>query len=274
MKQFLIKNNWWFYFILTFLISWPVWALGNTILPKDLTTITLIIGAFGPFLAAIIIIKATGGRSEFANWFKITFNFKINAVWYLLGGIVLPFLIAAGHHLIYLAFGGKSGIVFNSDWLTYFAYLFSTTLLTGGNEEPGWRGYITPVLMNRFNILLAHVIIGTGWALWHLPLYLFGNWGGDDQPFIWLVIYCIPLSMILTWLYYKSRKSIIPVMLLHAGTNVVFRYFPMETKIFDSVNDEFTVIKTIVYWLFAVIILIISKGTLGYKKQELDRPYN
>jgi len=74
--------------------------------------------------------------------------------------------------------------------------------------------------------------------------------------------------MILTWLYYKSKKSIIPVMLLHAGTNVVFRYFPMETRIFENINDEFTVIKTIVYWLFAIILLIISKGTLGYRKKS------
>jgi membrane protease YdiL (CAAX protease family) len=274
MKEFLIKNNWWFYFILTFLISWPVWALGNTILPKDLTTITLIIGAFGPFLAATIIINVTEGRSELNKWFKTTFNFRISFTWYIMGAILLPFSLGVIHHVIYLILGGKSGIKFDLDWLTYFAYLIPTALLTGGNEEPGWRGYITPVLMSRFNILVVHVIIGTGWALWHLPLYFFRNWGGNDQPFIWLVIYCIPLSMILTWLYYKSRKSIIPVMLLHAGTNVVFRYFPMETKIFDSVNDEFTVIKTIVYWFFAVIILIISKGTLGYKKQELDRPYN
>jgi len=73
--------------------------------------------------------------------------------------------------------------------------------------------------------------------------------------------------MILTWLYNKSKQSVIPVMLLHAGTNVVFRYFPMETGVFDSVSDEFTVIKTIVYCLFATIFLIISKGTLGYEKE-------
>lgn len=274
MENFFTKNSWWFYFILTFIISWPIWILGNILLPKDLLNITLIIGAFGPLLAAIIILKFTGGTVGLKNWLKTTFNFRVHVIWYLLGAIFLPFLFGAIHHFIYLSLGGESGFKLNLDWLTYFAYLISTTLLTGGNEEPGWRGYITPILMNRFNILLVQVIVGTGWALWHLPLYLFGDWGGKDQPFIWLVIYCIPLSMILTWLYYKSNKSIIPVMLLHAGTNVVFRYFPMETSIFDSVNDEFTVIKTIVYWLFAVIVLIVSKGTLGYDKQGPVRRIN
>ena len=159
-------------------------------------------------------------------------------------------------------------LVFSADWLAYFAYLISTTLLTGGNEEPGWRGYITPVLTDRFHPVVVCSVVGIGWAVWHLPMYLLEGWGGNDQPFVWLLIYCIPLSMILTWLYYKSKRSIIPVMLLHAGTNVVFRFFPMEIKIFDSVSDEFTVIKTIVYWIFAILILIISKGSLGYEKDK------
>lgn len=266
MKKNFITKSWWFYFILTYLISWPIWILGKILLPENLTTITLIIGAFGPFISALIILRITGGASGLKDWLKINFNFRINTIWYLLGGIILPFLIAAVHHLVYLGFGGKSGIVLSPDWLIYFIYLFSTTLLTGGNEEPGWRGYITPVLMERFHPVIVCTIVGIGWAVWHLPMYFLGTWGGSDQPFIWLLIYCIPLSMILTWLYYKSKKSIIPVMLLHAGTNVVFRYFPMETKVFDSVADEFTVIKTIVYCLFAIILLIISKRSLGYEK--------
>ena len=267
MKKFLNDNNWWFYFVLTFLISWPVWAFGKAFLPGKLTIITTIIGAFGPLISAIVLIRINAGREGLKDWLKTNFNFRVNIIWYLLGGIILPFLIAGVHHLIYLSLGGRSGISFSGDWLAYFVFLISTTLLTGGNEEPGWRGYITPVLMERFHPLIACTIVGIGWAVWHTPMYFLEGWGGNDQPFIWLLIYCIPLSMILTWLYYKSKQSVIPVMLLHAGTNVVFQYFPMETKVFDFVSDEFTVIKTIVYGLFAIIILIISKGTLGYERK-------
>ena len=124
--------------------------------------------------------------------------------------------------------------------------------------------------MKRFHPLIVCTLVGIGWAVWHLPMYIFVGWGGNDQTFIWLLIYCIPLSMIFAWLYYKSKRSIIPVMLLHAGTNVVFMYFPMESRIFDSVDDEFTLIKTIVYFLFAVILLITTKGSLGYKNLITD----
>jgi membrane protease YdiL (CAAX protease family) len=265
MKKFISDNDWWLYFVLTCVISWPIWVLGKILLPERLRTITLILGAFGPLIVSIIILRITVDGSGLRNWFKTTFNFRINLLWYLLAGIIMPFLIAGVHHIIYLLLGGKSGLDLSPDWFIYFIYLISTTLLTGGNEEPGWRGYITPVLLDRFHPIIVCTIVGFGWAVWHLPMYFLEGWGGSDQPFVWLLVYCIPLSMILTWLYYKS-KSIIPVMLLHAGTNVVFQYFPMETRIFDSISDEFTVIKTIVYWVFAIILLIISKGSLGYKK--------
>lgn len=266
MKTFLQKNNWWAYFILTYLISWPVWIAGKALLPDNLINVTLIMGAFGPFTAALIMLRITGDVPGLKNWLRTIFSFKVNFMWYLAGGIIMPFLFAAVHHAIYLLLGGKSGLEFSAEWLSYFAYLVSTTLLTGGNEEPGWRGYVTPVIMQRFSPLIACTITGIGWAAWHLPMYFLIGWGGNDQPFVWLLIYCIPLSMILTWLFYKSKESIIPVMLLHAGTNVVFNYFPMQTEVFESVSDEFTVIKTIVYWLFALILIVSTKGTLGFRK--------
>lgn len=74
--------------------------------------------------------------------------------------------------------------------------------------------------MNKF-------LSNNNWWFYFILTYLISwpGWGVNDQPFVWLLIYCIPLSVILTWLYYRSGGSIIPVMLLHAGTNVVFRYF-------------------------------------------------
>ena len=270
MKQFLLKHNWWFYFVLTFAITWSIWAIGNSILPEELFTIALVVGAFGPFLSALIIIRISRGKAILRNWLRNMFNFRIHVSWYLLGGILFPFFIAALHHLIYVLLGGESGMELSTDWLLYIAYLIPTAILSGGNEELGWRGYITPVLLQRFNIFLVHLIVGISWALWHLLLYLQGYWSSDQQSFVWLVIYCVPLSMIMTWLYYKSKRSIIPVMLMHAGSNVVFRYFPMNTQIFDSVEDEFSIIKTIIYVTIAIILLISTKGKLGYKKEEIE----
>lgn len=265
MKEFIKKNTDWSFFVLAFSLSWLIWFVGNLILPKNLKILALLIGGFGPFAAAMLMVRFSAGRPALIAWLKSTFNFHIHVIWYLLGAMVLPFAIASVHHLLYIILGGKSGVNFNLQWLSYLGYLIPTTLLSGGNEEPGWRGYITPVLLQRLHPIVANVIVGVFWALWHLPLYFLQGWGGNNQPFIWLVLYAIPLSMILTWLYYRSKTSIIPVMLLHAGTNVVFQYFPMQTRIFPTLADEFTVIKTAVYAIFAMVLLIATKGRLGYQ---------
>lgn len=59
-------------------------------------------------------------------------------------------------------------------------------------------------------------------------------------------------------------------MLMHAGSNVVSRYFPLNTQIFESVEDEFTIIKTFVYWSIAILLLIFTKGSLGYTKEKIE----
>jgi len=119
MKRFLLNNNWWIYFILTFLISWSIWIIGNKILPQDLRTINLIIGAFGPFGSAIIITGISKGKSNLKDWIRTIFNFRINIIWYLLGGIAFPFIIAIIHHLFYITLGGQSGTDLSLEWLLY-----------------------------------------------------------------------------------------------------------------------------------------------------------
>lgn len=262
MKEY-IRSNWWIYFFITYLISWSIWAAGFNFMPDYLITATTILGAFGPMVSALILLKLSDDKYELKSWMNSRFNIKINYIWYLLGGIIIPISIAIIHHLIYLMLGGKSGIVISTEWFGYFIFLITTSLLSGGNEEPGWRGYITPILMNKYNPIIANVIVGIFWALWHIPLYLQNGWSGSQQPLIWLILYAVPLSIILTWLFYKSRLSIVPVMLLHAGTNVVFKYFPMQSRVFNSIEDEFTIIKTIVYWLIAIVIIIFTKGKIN-----------
>jgi len=37
MKKFLSGNKWWFFFLLTYLISWPIWGMAREIQPENLT---------------------------------------------------------------------------------------------------------------------------------------------------------------------------------------------------------------------------------------------
>jgi hypothetical protein len=60
-------------------------------------------------------------------------------------------------------------------------------------------------------------------------------------------------------------------MLLHAGTNIVFDFFPRTSVIFSSADLDFNVFKAIAYWLVALIIIVITKGKLVRNIEYLDR---
>jgi membrane protease YdiL (CAAX protease family) len=259
----------WLFFGLAMLFSWAIWILMILFVPETAQLPLLLLGGFGPFMSTIIVIRVIDGKTALKQWLKETFRVRIGLRWYLVGGLFLPFGIALLHHLFYILAGGQSAFRLDQIWRIYIVSLISTTLLGGGYEEPGWRGFATPRLMKRFHPILANVIVSLFWVIWHIPLY-FGNWSGKGQPLLWFFIYAIGLSIILTWLYFKSSKSIIPVMLLHGATNIVFDFFPTTNTIFSSPDLDFNIFKSMAYWTVAIIIVFATKGLLGYstKTQE------
>lgn len=44
-------------------------------------------------------------------------------------------------------------------------------LLGGGLEEPGWRGFGLPHLLESHSPVRATLILGLAWGIWHVPIY-------------------------------------------------------------------------------------------------------
>ncbi len=86
-------------------------------------------------------------------------------------------------------------------------------------EEVGWRGYALPALQARYNALLASVILGIIWALWHLPQFFNPATLYSDLPFALFAAYLIPFTVLITWVFNSTGGSILLAMLAHAVTN-------------------------------------------------------
>jgi len=115
-----------------------------------------------------------------------------------------------------------------SVWLPVMTIkLFTVAMLTGGNEEHGWRGVLQPLLQKITNPLVATLIIGVVWELWHLPLVLNGIYGEGDPTVIVVsrMLSIVPIAFLLSVIYNGSRGSIFLCVLSHACMNSQIGYF-------------------------------------------------
>lgn len=245
------------YFVLAFAITWAILIPALSAVPADRLTLFFILAAFGPFLSAVITIWTNKGRAELHKWLRQVFTLRIPAVLYLAGTFFLPIGIGVLHFALYRVLGGYPDFSTANLWYLYLLYLIPTALLTGGNEEPGWRGFALPALHERFHPVVAAIILGVAHSAWHLPLM--NHYG---TTFGWYLFNLIPLTFMLNWLYLKSRKSVIPVMLLHAGTNVIGRFIPTPMDVLGGLGT-YMFMRGVVYWGIAIVLIIMTKGMLG-----------
>lgn len=246
------------FFVLAFAFTWAILIPALAIAPEDSQILFIILAAFGPFLAAAITIWTSQGRAELSRWLRQVLRLRLPVILYLAGAFFLPIGVGLVHYGLYRVLGGAPDFSDGIPWYLYLLYLLPTALLSGGNEEPGWRGFALPALLERFHPVAATLILGVAHAAWHLPLM-----GHYDTTFGWYLFGLIPLTCIFNWLYLISRKSVIPVMLFHAGTNVIGSFIPTPMDVLGGLGT-FVFLRGVVYWGITIVLLIMTRGRLGY----------
>jgi len=135
--------------------------------------------------------------------------------------------------------------------------------LTAGSlgEELGWRGFAQARLQTRWGALLAAVVVGILWSLWHLWPALtpvgFAELSTPDivQTFLRLVA----TSIIYAWLYNASGGSLPVVLVAHAGHNIAVDMMPPEV----IGTDAGALTMAALYVLAAITVLVTTRARLG-----------
>ncbi len=162
------------------------------------------------------------------------FKLKNSLKWYL-SALLLPFAILLLSYGIFLVLGGKPE--FSESMPSFYMYpllLLFVMVLGGGLEEPGWRGFALPMLLKKYNLFSASILIGLLWGLWHLPLFFIPGSSQFNLPFQWYLPNAFALSIIFSWLYIKSKKNIWLAIILHGGINASFTFYPGMNSIETS----------------------------------------
>jgi uncharacterized protein len=220
------------YFGLAYLISWIIWLplyghiFGLTNLPA--LPFQHAIGALGPLIAALIttfiFLKKDGIKKLLATFLQI------KPLIYLAVALFSPFLLVFIALLISY-FINKTPINFLAlltskefpqfNFITLFIY---NLLFFGFGEEVGWRGFALPRLQNKMNALLASIVLTLFWALWHLPMFFYKE-GFTTMSSIGIFGWIFSLitgSILLTWLYNSSKRSILMCAVFHTTIDITF----------------------------------------------------
>ncbi len=202
-------------------LSWLAWlpatliAGGATTMPGRLLHW---VGGVGPLLALIVALARSGSeRALFAARLRVAPLLSR----YGCAALLLPVTFAAGAWAVHTVLTGRPPA-----WPAprEIAALALPALLFGPLvEEPAWRGYALPQLLESHAPLAAGLIVGAAWALWHLPLFLIdGTYQaglGTAAGALFLAALLVD-SVVLTWLVLRTR-SLWSAVAYHWSTNLV-----------------------------------------------------
>ncbi len=184
----------------------------------------LTLAGFAPTVVALALIGLTDGRRGLRDVWSRLRKARISPWWYL-AAIGAP-LGAIGLTVVVLPLVGAAVPQFQA-WYTPLVAVAFLIPLTGFFEEVGWRGLMLDRLQARMSPLAATILVATAWGLWHFPMYARQMSEGARTPvlFAWFVAGTFPLSVIFTWLYNRTGRRLLPVIVLHASIDAGASYF-------------------------------------------------
>jgi len=221
------------FLVITYAFTWSVQAaiLATGMEPTWTLSILIGFGAFGPPVGAGVVVWASGGSLR--KWLSQVVRWRIGARWWAMA-IFLPLLILAVGSALFVVLGGP--VDFDSfPFVGIYIFVMAWGIIWGGGqEELGWRGFMLPLLQEKYSALVSSLVVGVAWAGWHLPLFLnanttHGGWSLSQQA-IWMVT-ILTGSILWTWMYNSTEGSVLAVAVFHAGINAMGVYHPADMEV-------------------------------------------
>jgi uncharacterized protein len=251
------------FFLLTFVLTWSVWV------PRAAGVPVGVVGQLWtwiPAVAAILAAALTGGRAAVRRLLAALVRWRVGWPWYVL--VVLgPAVFAAAVAGVYVLLGGSWAVGFpaaTTGVASLALFLVVLTLTDGVGEELGWRGFALPRLLERYSALVASVVLGLVWGLWHLPLVFTEGAGLFGEP-IWLLLTdIVAKSILFTWVFLRTRGSVLIAALLHGTTNL----FVVSPPVGAAGDLLLPVLAMAAKWLLVGVILIVCGPGLKRRGSE------
>src|SRR5918998_508904 len=245
------------FFVLAYALSW--WP--SILYVLDLSPQPIV--GFGPFLAALVVLALTRGKTGVVGLLRRMVRWRVGLRWYAVA-LLVPVAITVAATVLNVLLGAQAPSStelggWTSLWSTFFLLLLIPGI-GGAWEEPGWRGYALPRLQTGRSALYASLILAVPIIVWHLPLMIVGEIHWSDSVFI------LGFVIVFNWVFNNANGSVLIIMLMHAMNNTITGSFfgPMFSGA-DSVRQS---------WLYAALWLVVAIGVvIVYGPEHLSRKH-
>ena len=132
-----------------------------------------------------------------------------------------------------------------------------TTIIGSISEEIGWRGTLLPIFEKNYTPFISSLFIGLLWGVWHFfKISTVGILG-----YILFIPSIILYSVLISYIYNKTSKSIINPILFHSFINIC-----SILLIYERECIQFYVISFIISLVVIVFIYLFDKKYFKIKK--------
>jgi uncharacterized protein len=268
------------FFVMAYAFSWIVWApwvLGedgaNVLLPalSIPTSRLLLTGGIlaGPTLSAFIMTATTEGREGVRRLLGRLVLWRVGLRWYLFSLLGVPLMMLIGT-MIYSGELPNLGALGGPSYLLGYLAIYVFVMVLGGPlfEEIGWRGFALARMERLHGPIIASVILGVMWALWHLPEFLVPSWaassgGGGIVGITLFTLTAITFTIVTTWVFNNTRASVLVAILVH--TSIDAFTVPLG-EIFPARAVSSALPFIIGFGVVGVVLIVLTRGRLSYER--------
>ena len=255
------KSNVFVFLLIAYGFSWLFWVPEALIAqniwtaPEGVTNIlALNLGAWGPLVGAILttfIFQKGAGVKELL---KRGIMFRLGKWWWV---VLLTFPVLIGGALALSILLGNPAPEFEALAQPIglpIALVFIFFLGGPLQEEFGWRGYAFEHLKTTYSALMAAILSGLMWGLWHLPLFFVPR--AEDyynRPMWGLLLTTVLVGIILAWFYANTKGSIFAAMVGHT-------MFNWSNWVFPALKVDAAALMLFGFYFLAVLYILWQYG--------------
>ena len=257
-----------------FAISWLCWLPlvlaqhGIGLVPLTVAPLLILLGTFGPFLSAVAMVARRSGSRGVGEFVSQAFRWRVGIQWYA-AALLAPAAIRIVVIYLHILKGGTVPDMSDATRWLAIPSTFFIVLLIGGptGEEFGWRGFLLQRVQPVYGMVGASILIGVVSALWHLPLFFIPDTAQSHLPFALFAVRTVALSIISTWLYNGTRRSLLFVLLFHASLNT----WPNTIYILEAQGTIGPYLSTtIIYAGWAIQLIILGRVRGRGDRRKMD----